>query len=550
MAPSRVLIVSTLALGLLGLTGLPAGAVDERAPLVADRAVAFISGQQRPDGGFGAAEAGFPGFETPDAVLAIAQASQTGPTYEASQARTAVEGIARNGRTGLDYLDDFSEGTAFSAQQAALVIVVANALGLDPRAFDPQRDGAVDLVARLDAGRGADGSYGFFNGTLQAMSAFRLLGRAPDPRTTQYVVDAQQANGGWNFAGDPASTDEDVDTTGRAIEALLAAGSSPASPSIAKALALLGRLQNEEGGWSSFGASDPNSTARAIIAISAAGYDVSDRCWRDVYDPARTNLAYLSPESFLIDRQLSDGRIASPNDSFGINTFATSQSVQALVRSGQATVQAPRPCPLGGYRLLTVDGGVAAFGSSSFAGAVDMLGLNQPVVTGAVTPSGDGYWLFAGDGGAFTFGDARFHGSAASLPLNRPIVAAASTPSGNGYLLVAADGGVFTFGDATFHGSTGDLVLAQPVIDAAPTPTGRGYWLFAADGGVFTFGDAVFHGSGVGTGVTTSFAGATASRSGRGYVLAGLGGQVRAFGDAQVHGSLEGSGRLVADVIR
>ncbi len=592
MARRRVLSVSSLALVLTGLTGMPAAAVDQRAPAVADRAVAFFAGEQRADGGFGAAEAGFPGFETPDAVLAIAQAAQSGPSYSPSQARAAVEAVSRAGRTGLDYLDDFSEGTTFSAQQAALTIVVADSVGIDPTAFDPQGDGAVNLVARLESGRGADGSYGFFNGTLQALFAFRLLGRPTDPQTTQYVLDAQQANGGWNFAGDPTANGEDVDTTARAVEALLVGGANPASPSITRALGLLARLHNDEGAWSSFGASDPNSTARVILAITAAGYDVADRCWRDVYDPSRTNRPYLSPDAFLIDRQQPDGRIASPSDSFGINTFATSQSVQALLRPRQVSIQALRPCPVGGYRLLTTDGGVAAFGSSSFVGSADTLPLNQPIVTGAASPSGDGYWLFAGDGGAFTFGDAGFFGSAADLrlnrpivaaastpsgrgywlvaadggvftygdagffgsaaelPLNRPIVAAASTPSGRGYWLVASDGGVFTYGDAAFFGSTGDLVLAEPVIDALPTPSGRGYWLFAADGGVFTFGDAAFFGSAVATGATTPFAGATASRGGAGYILASLGGEVRAFGDARVHGSLEGSGRLVADVIR
>ena len=67
----------------------------------------------------------------------------------------------------------------------------------------------------------------------------------------------------------------------------------------------------------------------------------------------------------------------------------------------------------------------------------------DPVVGGAVAPSGHGYWLVASDGGIFTYGSARFHGSMGATHINQPVFSMAPTKSGNGYWLVAHDGGIF-----------------------------------------------------------------------------------------------------------
>ena len=167
------------------------------------------------------------------------------------------------------------------------------------------------------------------------------------------------------------------------------------------------------------------------------------------------------------------------------------------------------------------------------------LGLKQPIVGMAATPSGKGYWLVASDGGIFTFGDAHFYGSTGSHARSTNRSSAwPPTPNGRGYWLVASDGGIFSFGDARFYGSTGacalnqpivgmarhadrarllarrdrrrhlhvrrrallrldrrPTALNQPIVGMAATPTGRGYWLVAGDGGIFTFGNARFHGS-------------------------------------------------------
>jgi hypothetical protein len=150
-----------------------------------------------------------------------------------------------------------------------------------------------------------------------------------------------------------------------------------------------------------------------------------------------------------------------------------------------------------GYWLVANDGGIFNFGDAPFLGSTGHLGLKQPIVAMARTPTGKGYWLVAADGGIFAFGDAQFFGSTGAIRLNQPVVGMAATATGKGYWLVARDGGIFAFGDAVFHGSTGAIRLNQPIVGMAANPFTGGYWLVAADGGIFAF-NTPFYGSGVG----------------------------------------------------
>ena len=87
------------------------------------------------------------------------------------------------------------------------------------------------------------------------------------------------------------------------------------------------------GAWQSFGVDDPNSTATAVMAITAAGFDPRFSCWRDTVSPGLAGRAYASPVTWLKTQSAPDGHIVSPNDAFPpVNTFATSQAVQALRR--------------------------------------------------------------------------------------------------------------------------------------------------------------------------------------------------------------------------
>ena len=243
----------------------------------------------------------------------------------------------------------FATSALTAGQAAKLIVLDAMPLGLSPSVFDPAADGAaVDLGAIVDAGAQPDGSYGAFNATLYSALAKRLIAGTVLATTLTLIRAAQQANGGWGFSGDPTGTDIDPDTTGLAIQALVAGGATATDPAIAGALNLLATNQNPNGSWaSSSDSGNPNSTAVAIQAITAVGYDPTLSCWRDSADAAKVGTPYVSPDTWLRSEQTAAGNIASPNDQFGLNTFPTTQAVQALLHHWLPIARATAsPCPV------------------------------------------------------------------------------------------------------------------------------------------------------------------------------------------------------------
>lgn len=359
-------LVVALAVALTNLTATPASA-----DTTVDAAVSFLTAQQRADGGFGASEPGFPGFETPDAVLAIASAAQSGPAWSEAEALTAVQGVQSGGKSGLSYLDDYADGAfgPFASGPAARLVIAAERLGLDPAVFDPDGDGATDLVALMQSGLQPDGSFGagVLNATLTAMVAYRAAGLPVPATTVGYVEAAQQPNGSWDFAGDPTGSEADPDTTGLAMTALVAAGEGWSSPVLQKALTFLAEAQNADGMWSdAFGGdSNPSSTANAMLGIAALGFDPGSRCWRDVAGGAPDD-PYASPDDALRASQASDGHFESPYDGWGLNTLGTSQGLVALLRNALpvARAEAP-PCPEPAASTTTTSTVVAATSTSS-----------------------------------------------------------------------------------------------------------------------------------------------------------------------------------------
>jgi hypothetical protein len=346
----RVLACTTvLALAALAAwSATPADAADPASESAAAQAVVYLKTQQQADGGFEVS--GFAGFETTDAVLAIAEQAQTGAAWNEDAARAAIENLhaGGSGPTPLDYLESLVATATDPAVAAKNALFVSVPLGIDPTEF-----GSVNLV---DAMGGCTGTETLgFNGLLYLVIAQeQLCGSAPSASVTK-IRDAQQANGGWNFAGDNTGTDIDADTTSAAVMALVATGAGADDPAVNRALVLFADNQQANGSWQAFGADDPNATAMAIFALSAAGFDAASSCWRDTVSPSKAGTAYASPDTWLRSQQITTGadagRIQSPNDSFGVNTFATSQTVQSLLRSwwpiarGPAQSCTPEPPP-------------------------------------------------------------------------------------------------------------------------------------------------------------------------------------------------------------
>jgi hypothetical protein len=349
-------VALTAALVTMFLPFSPIGASGSQASVTpTQQAVAWLESQQRPDGGFELA--GSPGFETPDAVLAIAEQAQTSATWNAGQAVAAVRAVRRNGWSALHALDEFADSGLDAGKAAKLIVLDLVPLGLDPTRFDPDCDiGTTNLVSVLDAGLQPSGSYGTFNATLYAALAKKVVSGSVPAQTVTFIRNAQQttagaSQGGWNFAGDPTKTDLDIDTTSVAIRSMLVAGASVADATVHAGLVFLAKNFQTNGSWQSFAADDPNSTASAVLALAAAGFDITTSTWRDTLNPAAAGSPYTSPDSWLLGHQATDGRIASPNDSFGINTFATSQTIQALLRPTLPSGTGTTVLPCGGYLL-------------------------------------------------------------------------------------------------------------------------------------------------------------------------------------------------------
>ena len=506
----------------------PVAAESVSLDLATAAAIEWLATQQQPDGGFEVAM--FPGFETPEAVLALAAQAQTGPSWSGRQALLGAQRVATPaGLTGLDYLDDYAEATGPSAITggiaAKLITLVTAPLCLSATSFDPQADGAVDLAALVKSAARPNGAYGadgVLSDTLYAVLALVAMGEPVPPSTIAYIHAAQEADGGWNFTGSPADQGfDDVDTTALAIQALVAAGGRDSEP-VTKGAAYLAGIQSPDSSWGG----DPNSTAVAMLALRAAGVK-----------------AAKDGRSFLLASQGNDGRVASPNDSFGVNTYATTQAVRGLLEVALPTNATAGTCAGGGYFLFEQNGAAIGLGdAASYPG----VGASN-VVGGAVTATGQGYYLFGSDGGVFTFGDAPFKGSLGGTALNRPIVGGTPMSTNAGYHLFASDGGVFTFGTAPFLGSMGGTRLDQPIVGGALTPTGKGYVLVARDGGVFAFGDAEFKGSMGGHRLDQPVTGIAVSPLGEGYVLFARDGGMFTFGDAPFLGSAKG--RLGSPVV-
>ena len=365
-------------------------------------ATAWLQTQQQPDGGFEVV--GFPGFETRDASLAIAEQAQTGSSWSTAQAHDALANLHQHdtGKTPLDALDAYAAGITSAGDAAKTIVLTAAPLGASPTAFDPAANGSpVDLGAKLDGGCGANtASFGTFSDTLYAVMAKKLVcGAAPSNAITT-ILDAQQADGGWNFNGDANGAGADPDETGLALMALAAGGLGAENHAVQRGLALLAGSQQPSGAWIDFFGveGNPSSTALAILGITAAGYDAQSSCWRDTVAPNLASSPYADPVAWIRSQQQPDGHIRSPYDGFGVNTLTTSQSVEGLLRSWLPVARGPAqactaPAPVVDTTTPAAGGTVTVTGDGFAPNTQLTVELHStPVVLATTTSDGAGHY--------------------------------------------------------------------------------------------------------------------------------------------------------------
>ena len=264
--PRRV-ITSLLTLGVIASS---IGVADAARRSDAGRvrsAIGYLATQQQPNGSIPAFS---PIGSTADAVLAIVAAG-TGK----QQLHAAIGYLRRQALAGHVSI------VGLQAKVAAAAV----AGGRDPRAF-----GGINLVKALRSTIDPNGRFGdaaVFDDALAVIALEAADVKIP-PLVTQWLLDAQCPDGGWQYDG-PALTDEDehcfsiadpasdffgsdTNTTSYVVQAIEAAGGAmyPHDP-----IAFFADIRDAaHGGWGytwGFQTTDANSTALAIQALISSG---------------------------------------------------------------------------------------------------------------------------------------------------------------------------------------------------------------------------------------------------------------------------------------
>lgn len=191
-------------------------------------------------------------------------------------------GLARSGRTVpegyydavvkyvKDNIDSNGRLDKNKATENARIILALTAIGKDVTNV-----GGHDLLAGLNemsylSKQGINGAIF----TLIALNShnYTPAGDVTRDKLVQAILDAQiSSDGGWSLDGKNA----DVDMTAMAIQALAAyyKSNSSAKKAVDKGLSWLSSVQQNDGGFTSWGAANSESCAQVIVALTALGID-------------------------------------------------------------------------------------------------------------------------------------------------------------------------------------------------------------------------------------------------------------------------------------
>ena len=295
------------------LIAIPVLAGGERARASGDgsaAAVSWLRGAQNGDGGFGFArgEASSPAM-TGWAALGL-EAAGVNPLD-----------VDRGDATPITYLAG-TAGEISTTGDIERTILLLRGAGLDPRRFQGH-----DLVRRLLARRGGDGSWAQqVNPTAFGILALSAAGSASgNARSAAWLRDNQNQDGGWGFAAKAAS---DPDSTGAALQALAASGSRAGT---SRGVNYLRGVQRSGGGFALAGGPvNAQSTAWAVQGLAAAGLSPAS-----VRSGGRSALDYLASD------QARDGHYRYSSSTDQTPVWVTGQALLAV--NGRPFPLAPVP---------------------------------------------------------------------------------------------------------------------------------------------------------------------------------------------------------------
>ncbi len=309
-AASRAVALAALVFSTaLTPVAVQAGAVSDAGKEAGMKAANWLISKQERDGGFGNGFA--PGSDlgaTAEAALALSTAGKV---------VTATRSVS--GRTPLDFLASQMSRRKLTTGQVARITLAVEAAGQNPQRFG-YRNLTRMVLNGYNEGTGVIGENVFAHSL--ALIALVNAGIKPPTKAITTLESLQDKSGGWSFMGSGAP---DVDTTGVAIQALIAGGRSPDDPVIQKALGYLKGIQNKDGGFpyqnpSDYGTeTNANSTALVVQALLAAG--IKPEAWA---------AADGNPLSALIKLQQPSGSITYQASMGGDNALATIAAIPAL----------------------------------------------------------------------------------------------------------------------------------------------------------------------------------------------------------------------------
>ena len=223
---------------------------------------------------------------------AVALSQQGG--YDLSVCRTALE----------DYVSSTKVRSATTRQKLALTLL---ALGSEHEF----------VAATLSDSIGKQGVMSWAWGLHLLNNGCTSPEYAAD-EVIQTLLSLRKADGGWAITGDAA----DADATAMVLQALAPHRENAAvAAAIEEAVALLSRMQTEQGGFASYGVENAESAAQVIIALCALGIDPTD---------ARFVKHGLTPLDALAAFRLADGSYAHEKGGAS-NENATGQAFLAEV---------------------------------------------------------------------------------------------------------------------------------------------------------------------------------------------------------------------------
>ena len=288
--------------------------------------VAWLRGAQNGDGGFGFArgEASSPAM-TGWAVLGL-EAAGVNPLD-----------VDHGDATPIAYLAA-TVGQITTTGDIERTILLLRGAGLNSRHFQGH-----DLVSRLLARRGGDGSWGSqVNPTAFGILALKAAGvTAGNSHSAAWLRGVQNDDGGWGFAARSAS---DPDSTGAVLQALAAVGGGSGAQ---RGVSYLRGVQRPGGGFAlSGGPVNAQSTAWAAQGLLSAGVS-----------PASVRSGG-TPLSYLATTQARDGHYRYSSASDQTPVWVTGQALMAVNNSAFPLNPVPRAAS-------NVTGGTSGSGSTA-----------------------------------------------------------------------------------------------------------------------------------------------------------------------------------------